>query len=167
VSLHPRYARALVNLTQVLEGQTLLDPFCGTGGLLLEAALMGVRALGSDASPEMIEGCRENMAHFGARWQRLEVLDIGEVAEAFGAVEAVATDPPYGRSASTRREPVRELHERGLRAVQDVLKPSRLAGVVLPYPCGGTEGLRLEQEHVQRVHRSLDRHYCLLRRPGS
>jgi tRNA (guanine10-N2)-dimethyltransferase len=32
VSLHPRFARALVNLTQVREGDILLDPFCGTGG---------------------------------------------------------------------------------------------------------------------------------------
>ena len=58
VSLHPRYARALVNLTRAKRGQRLLDPFCGTGGILLEAASIGLRVSGSDISPEMVEGAK-------------------------------------------------------------------------------------------------------------
>ena len=37
ISLHPRYARALINLTGVKNGGTVLDPFCGTGGIVIEA----------------------------------------------------------------------------------------------------------------------------------
>lgn len=164
VSLHPRYARALVNLTMVKKGDTLLDPFCGTGGILLEAAMVGARAIGSDASKEMVQGCRANLGHFEAEHERLEVLDIGEVPDAFHEVDAVATDPPYGRSASTMREPVRELHDRGLDVIGQVLKEGGRAGVVLPYACSGRGALDLEEAHVQRVHRSLDRHYCILRK---
>jgi tRNA (guanine10-N2)-dimethyltransferase len=164
ISLHPRYARALVNLTGVRRGQTLLDPFCGTGGILMEAALVGAKAIGSDISGVMIEGCKENMSHFGAEWDRLEAIDIGEVPGHIGEVDAVATDPPYGRSASTMREPVRELHQRGLAAISQCLKPWGLAGVVLPYPCSSKGPLNMLQSHMQRVHRSLDRHYCILKR---
>lgn len=164
ISLHPRYARALVNLTRVRAGDTLLDPFCGTGGILLEASLVGARVLGSDISPEMIEGCRENLRHFNAGYERLEVLDVEKVADTFGQVDAVATDPPYGRSATTRKEPVLGLHERGMKAIAEALAPQGKAGIVLPYPCQDRRGLELLESHRQRVHRSLDRHYCLLMR---
>ena len=46
ISLHPRLARALVNLTAVRKGESLLDPFCGTGGILIEAAMLGVNCHG-------------------------------------------------------------------------------------------------------------------------
>ena len=65
ISLHPKFARALVNMTLVKRGDRLLDPFCGTGGVLIEAASIGVRACGSDISPEMVDGCIQNMEHFG------------------------------------------------------------------------------------------------------
>jgi len=166
ISLHPRHARALVNLTRVKEGETLLDPFCGTGGILLEASLIGAKVIGSDISSEMIEGCEENMRHFGARFHRLELMDIEDVPKEFSNVDAVATDPPYGRSSSTMKEPVRDLHARAFRAIGEVLSPKGFAGIVLPYAFIGAERLVEVEEHVQRVHRSLDRHYCLLKRRG-
>jgi tRNA (guanine10-N2)-dimethyltransferase len=164
ISLHPRFARALVNLTRVRRGQTLLDPFCGTGGILLEAATLGVRVIGSDISQEMIDGCKENMDHLGASWERLEVADIGEVMDAFGQVDAVATDPPYGRSATTKREPVDDLHGRAMISIAEVLKPGAFAGVVFPKPCRVTHDMELDSEFSQKVHRSLTRHYCLFKR---
>jgi tRNA (guanine10-N2)-dimethyltransferase len=148
----------------VRRGQTLLDPFCGTGGVLLEASLVGAKALGSDISPEMIEGCAENLRHFDVRFERLEIADIGKIEEVFGTVDAVATDPPYGRSASTRREPVSALHERALVEIAGVLSPGAWAGVVLPQTVNHPSSLSLEERHSQRVHRSLTREYCLFKR---
>ena len=49
-SLHPRLARAFVNLTGISKGE-LYDPFCGAGGILIEAALCGFIAVGSDIDP--------------------------------------------------------------------------------------------------------------------
>ncbi|MGC8609676.1 MAG: TIGR01177 family methyltransferase, partial [Thermoplasmata archaeon] len=43
VSMHPKYARFLVNSAHVREGETILDPFCGTGGVLIEAAMIGIK----------------------------------------------------------------------------------------------------------------------------
>ena len=161
ISLHPRYARALVNLTRVRQGQRLLDPFCGTGGILIEAALLGARALGSDLSQEMLDGCALNMKHFHTRPERLELVDVGEIAETFGSVEAIATDPPYGRSASTMREPMKELHLRAIGSIRDVIRPGGTAAIVLPWDC--RESFDVMEHHEQRVHRSLTRHYCLIR----
>jgi Predicted DNA modification methylase len=58
VSLDPKLARTLVNLSGIRPGEHLLDPFCGTGGILIEAGLCGVGIAGTDIDEEMVEGCR-------------------------------------------------------------------------------------------------------------
>ena len=65
ISLHPRYARAIINLTGAHRGDTILDPFCGTGGLAIEAAFMGMRPIISDFDDNMIVGTQENMEYYG------------------------------------------------------------------------------------------------------
>lgn len=48
--------RALLmsNLGLVKEGRTVLDPFCGSGGLLLSSALLGARVVGADVDAELL-----------------------------------------------------------------------------------------------------------------
>jgi tRNA (guanine10-N2)-dimethyltransferase len=165
ISLHPKFARALVNLTGVRRGERLLDPFCGTGGILIEASLMGVKAIGSDISEDMVKGCQENMEHFGAEFEQLERGDVGEIHEIFGKVKFIATDPPYGRSTTTMREDIEELYLRMMESFTETMIPSGGLGLVLPKPCvDHPPGLILEENHMQRVHRSLTRHYCKFRR---
>ena len=56
ISLHPKLARVLVNISAIKRDETLLDPFCGTGGILIEAGLIGAKVIGSDIEEKMIEG---------------------------------------------------------------------------------------------------------------
>jgi tRNA (guanine10-N2)-dimethyltransferase len=165
VSLHPRYARTLVNLTRVKKGQTLLDPFCGTGGILIEASMIGAKVLGSDIAEDMAGGCVANLNHFHAPFERIDISDIGDIATVFGKVDVVATDPPYGRSASLWKEGKSSLYGRAMDAFVDSVRPSGRVGVVFPAPL---DHLRKELEetesHIQRVHRSLSRHYFIFTR---
>ena len=48
VAIFPKLSRALVNLSGVDLGEVFLDPFCGTGSLLLEAYELGAESLGAD-----------------------------------------------------------------------------------------------------------------------
>ncbi len=167
IVLHPKYARALVNLSCVRPGARLLDPFCGTGGILIEAALAGAEALGSDLDPRMVAGSRENLAHFGLAAGRLERCDVAEIPDVFGAVGAIATDPPYGRASSTGKERPGSLYKRMLDAFADALPDGGRAAVVLPdlsivrkLP----RGLKMQESHALRVHRSLVRHFVVLRK---
>jgi tRNA (guanine10-N2)-dimethyltransferase len=153
----------LINLTEARKGDTILDPFCGTGGIVLEAALLGLKAIGSDIDPEMVEGCRQNLEHFGTS-AMVEVSDIGDIQQNFGMVKAVATDPPYGRAASTKKEEINGLYERGLKAMTETVVHGGRLGVVLPREIA-SPGLELVQMHQQRVHRSLTRHYHIFTRP--
>jgi len=42
----PRISRALINLLQVQEGDTILDPFVGSGAFIADAPTMGINAIG-------------------------------------------------------------------------------------------------------------------------
>jgi len=48
---HPQMIRALLNIIKIKEGETLLDPFVGSGTAVLEAQLLGIDAVGVDISP--------------------------------------------------------------------------------------------------------------------
>ena len=48
---HPQMIRALINIIGLNEGDTLLDPFVGSGTTALEAQLIGVNCIGVDVSP--------------------------------------------------------------------------------------------------------------------
>ena len=163
ISLHPRYARALINLTGVKKGGTILDPFCGTGGIVIEAAFMGMKAIGSDFDPEMIAGTQENMDYYGLDMYDYEVLDISDIAERFGEVDAIATDPPYGRSTHTGGEDIESIYRRAMASFGDVLRMGGCAGVVLPHPIDDKR-LKLQSMFVQRVHGSLSRHYHIFKK---
>jgi predicted RNA methylase len=91
-SLPSRLARALVNLV-VPPARTLLDPFCGTGSLLLEAQAVGAQAFGVDWNPKMAGMSKRNLLHFGcpAQVEHLDALRCERPAD------AIVTDLPYGR----------------------------------------------------------------------
>jgi tRNA (guanine10-N2)-dimethyltransferase len=163
ISLHPRYARALINLTGVKRGGTVLDPFCGTGGIVIEAADMGMKAIASDFDEEMVIGCQENMEFYGLKLADFETIDIGDIPERFSDVDAVATDPPYGRSTHTGGEPIDHIYMRAMESIPKVLSADGKAGIVLPHIIDSST-MSLENVFIQRVHGSLSRHYHVFRK---
>jgi tRNA G10 N-methylase Trm11 len=62
--LPPKLARILVNLAATPDGGTLLDPFCGSGTILMEAALAtkAARIIGSDIEAKQISDTDRNTA---------------------------------------------------------------------------------------------------------
>ena len=58
--LPPKLARMMVNLAPVKAGR-ILDPFCGTGVLLQEAALLGYDVYGTDLVPKMVQFTQANL----------------------------------------------------------------------------------------------------------
>lgn len=58
--LPPKLAQTLVN-TITSKNLTIYDPFCGTGVILQEALLMGLKASGSDIEPTLVESSQANL----------------------------------------------------------------------------------------------------------
>ncbi len=48
---HPQMIRALLNIIGLKEGDTVLDPFIGSGTTAVEAQLLGINCIGVDVSP--------------------------------------------------------------------------------------------------------------------
>jgi tRNA (guanine10-N2)-dimethyltransferase len=168
VSLHPRLARALVNLSRIKAGDILLDPFCGTGGVLMEASLIGARAVGSDIDPRMVAGSTENMEKFNIKDVEVFQADIGEIKDKISHVDAIATDPPYGKSATTNREDVTSLYERAFSSFVEILRKGGYLSIVLPEKeliKLGEGHFTLLECHPHRVHRSLTRNFCVFQKP--
>ncbi len=91
VGLSTRVARSMLNLT-VAPGESVLDPFCGSGTIPLVAALSGHPAAGSDISWQIIEKAKENVAHFG----QAVSLCREDARTQEGRADAVVTNLPYG-----------------------------------------------------------------------
>ena len=118
--------------------------------------MIGAKVLGSDIAEDMAGGCVANLNHFQAPFERVDVSDIGDIASVFGKVDVVATDPPYGRSASLWKEGKSSLYARAMDAFVDTVRPGGRAGVVFPAPLEHhREELMEIESHIQRVHRSL------------
>jgi len=60
--LPPKLARMMVNYAGQPRGNTLWDPFCGSGTVMMEALLLGYKVVGSDVDPVSISETTENLA---------------------------------------------------------------------------------------------------------
>lgn len=170
VSLHPKFARVLVNLTRVHDGQTLLDPFCGTGGILIEAGLVGARPVGIDADEGAAAGARQNLDHFGVLGAQVHHGRARDAARLLaGQTAAIATDPPYGRASSTLKAGARAVIEDSAAGLAEALvEGGRLALCLPDLALAGPLEAFLSREFTigQKVHASLTRHYLVLRKGG-
>jgi tRNA (guanine10-N2)-dimethyltransferase len=155
----PRNARAVVNLSLVRPGETLYDPFCGTGGLLGEADLIGASPLGSDADPVMLAGCRMNFPSIP-----LFLADARAIPLGAGSAGAIVTDLPYGTSSWIRSPNLDDLYGGALGEIHRVLQSGRRAVVVTHREIAGIAGslFTVLQVHRQRVHKSLTRRITVL-----
>ena len=96
-SLHPKIARALINLTGAKENECVLDPFCGSGGILIEAGLMGINVVGYDVDKKMIEGCQKNLQYFNIKKYEIFNADALKISKKF---DYIVTDLPYGLNSN-------------------------------------------------------------------
>lgn len=110
VSLDPVLARVLVNLSEVSAGETVLDPFCGTGGILIEAGLCGCGVAGLDIKDEMVNGTRENLEEYGIIAHDIREGEASEALEIFDA-DVLITDLPYGKASKESGDPVQDFLE--------------------------------------------------------
>lgn len=58
--LPPKLAQILINLAQPGTDEIIVDPFCGSGTVLMESMIMGLNSEGSDISEAMINCSKKN-----------------------------------------------------------------------------------------------------------
>ncbi len=163
-AIFPKLSRALVNLSRCREGQTLLDPFAGTGSILIEAAEVGILPLGFDQTQKMVNGSLANMKGFAQSW--LGVVRADAFNPPVTKVDGVVTDAPYGRASSTRGKGAANVLQLALETFPSILgKGSRLV-IMHPkhIPAEPSSELETEEEHYLYIHKRLTRAITVLRR---
>lgn len=114
--LPPKLAQIIINLA--IAGNKsdirLLDPFCGTGVILQEAALLGLKIYGSDLEPRMIDYTRENLSWIDDRLSNTP-LEVGDATSHVWSekIDCIATETFLGRPFSkepTQNQLMEEMH---------------------------------------------------------
>lgn len=139
-STNPVIAAVMVRLAKIQPGQTVLDPFCGAGTLLVLAAAMAEpgRLLGGEIQPRWLDAARSNL---GAG--HLARADARRLPVASGTVDRVLANLPFGKRVGSHRIN-EDLYPAALREIARVL-PGNGRAVLL------TEDKRLFRETVQRT----------------
>lgn len=147
-SISPRLSNILINLSGAKEDDTLLDPFCGVGTILQEAALNRINVIGVDIDEECIEAAKENLKWLSKEYnsdfnERLMIGDSRELSKYFGenSIDAIATEPylgpPLKKKPSLQEvdkifEEIKDLYEDSLKEMYKVLKPGKKIAIVSP-----------------------------------
>lgn len=150
-SISPRLSNILINLSGAKEGDTLLDPFCGIGTILQEAALNEINILGLDIDRECVESAKENLRWLSKEY-RLDLNNLNEkiisgdakkLNEYFkeNSIDAIATEPYLGpplkkkpsmQEVNKMFEEIKNIYEESLKEMYKILKTKKRISIVSP-----------------------------------
>ena len=168
-TLSPKLSRLFVNLSRLRRGDVFLDPFCGVGGFALEACLLGAsKVICSDIDREAVIGALENLRHYACHSTVAIHSNSAMTPLAGETVDAIATDPPYGRSTTTKGAGYEELTLAFLEEAKRVLKKGRYLVYAGPYErnpwiLARRVGLEVLGRYHMFVHGSLVREVVVAR----
>ena len=148
--LPPKLARMMVNLAGVdAKSSYLLDPFCGSGTILMEASLLGFdNVIGSDISQRAIDDTGDNLVWLQDEQYRVadntliceSATELGKHLEK-NSVDVIVTEPFLGNPRSGRErvqdiehavEALTELYESSFEELDQILKPGGTIVVASP-----------------------------------
>lgn len=169
-SMSPKLARGMVNLTRAKKGSTVLDPFCGTGGILIEAGIIGARVIGTDIDEKMVEGTKKNLEYCSIENYKIFQGDARHITLE-EKVDAIVTDPPYGISASTAGVDSKTIYEESLASMQELIKEDGYICMATPHYLDIHElvshtKFEIIEQYEIRMHKSLTRVISVLTKTG-
>jgi tRNA (guanine10-N2)-dimethyltransferase len=169
-SMNPPLARAMVNLSRALPKRIFYDPFCGAGGILIEAGLMGCKLIGSDIDIKMVLGAEKNLKHYNLKDCNIIQSDAKHLP--INKADSIATDPPYGGAASTKGIRPERLIARFIEEIADLSSSIGHICIGIPSTIDPSEhlkevGLQIIEKHLVRAHKSLTRQIIVLRKSAT
>jgi len=146
-----KLSRVMINLAGFKEGDTICDPFCGTGTTLLEAESMGINSIGIDFDKKMCDLSKKNLKEnqFDSKIFNSDYKYINKIENKY---DGIVTDLPYGRASKTSEPPERLLRN----FVSIIPKKKKL---VIMCKKGSEKGLKLIPSKKYEIyrHKSLTR----------
>lgn len=160
-AMQPDLSRCLVNLSRTKIGGRILDPFSGTGGIMVEAILLGYEVYGVELKKWIALGSLRNLRYYTPG---LENIIVGDARKLMFRrfFDSVVTDPPYGRSTTVLGYSLTNLLEAFFFEAKEHLKDESTIALVTPEEISIEDiatdaGYRLQEYYKIRIHRSLIR----------
>jgi len=146
-----KLSRAMINLAGFKEGDTICDPFCGTGTTLLEAESMGINSIGIDFDKKMCDLSKKNLKEnqFDSKIFNSDYKYIDKIKNKY---DGIVTDLPYGRASKTSEPP-----EKLLRNFISIIPKKKKLAIMCKK--GSEKGLKLIPSKRYEIyrHKSLTR----------
>ena len=160
-SMAPMDARAFSNIAGAAPGARILDPMCGTGGVLVEAGLAGASVVGSDAQRKMVRGARRNLGSYldGGTVVRGDATRLPFAADSF---DGAVFDAPYGRQSAIAGDSLETLVEGALAEAKRVAARAVVVGDRPWNDAAAAAGWTVTDRFDRRVHGSLVRYVHVL-----
>lgn len=147
--LPPKLARIMINLTGSQTNTTLLDPFCGSGTVLIEAIDLGfTNLMGSDISDKAIADTQKNVDwYIQKNNQKINLKLFTSDARAIEkriepwSIDAIVSEPFMGiplRGNETKEQltisarNLRTLYENAFKIFTKILKPNGVVVFIIP-----------------------------------
>ncbi|MBI5680443.1 MAG: TIGR01177 family methyltransferase [Methanobacterium sp.] len=160
-SMSPKLARGMNNLARVKQGSVVLDPFCGTGGILIEAGISGAKIVGIDIDEKMVEGTKKNLEYCNIKDYDVFQGDARKINIPY-KVDAIVTDPPYGISASTAGDESKNIYKATLSSMENIIKDDGYICMATPHyldinALASHTKFKIIEQYEIRMHKSLTR----------
>ncbi len=124
LAISPRLAKIMLNLSEVKRGQTIVDPFCGIGVILIEALLQEIKVMGIDKDKEAIEMANKNLQWLKFKKENYKLYNEDSSKIVFSNCDALVTEPDFGEilNVSPSKEKAKEMVENYEKLIIKVLK---------------------------------------------
>lgn len=168
-AMQPDFSRAMVNLAEVKLGGRILDPFSGTGGIMIEAGLLGYEVYGIELKDWIAEGALKNLKAYLQGEEFMIVGDARKPMFRYNLFDAIITDPPYGRSTTIPSRSIQSLLSKFLSESIQLLRDHGRIVIASPADVeleeiAADHGLKVLETHLARVHGSLVRKVVVLKK---
>lgn len=119
LSISPRLAKIMINLSGIKKGETLLDGFCGVGVILQEALLQKINVIGIDKDKNAIEEARENLEWFKFNKKNYKLISNDSSKIKIREVHAMASEPDFGKIL--KKVPTVEYAKKTIKDFEDLM----------------------------------------------
>jgi tRNA G10 N-methylase Trm11 len=147
----PKLAKMMLNISGAPKDAIILDPFCGSGTIITEAAILGYKNLtGTDISEKAIEDTNKNIEWVKNEYRRPETTYIIKQSDVHGiakiitpnSIDAIITEPYLGPPlhGNEREDTIQknitelsELYSAAFSELYKVAKKSAIMVIVIPF----------------------------------
>lgn len=147
----PKLAKMMLNLSGAKKDAIILDPFCGSGTIITEAAILGYKNLtGTDISEKAVEDTNKNIDWVKNEYHRPETIykinhsDVRELSKIItpNSVDAIITEPYLGPPlhGNEREDTIQKniielsgLYSAAFSELYKVAKKSAIMVIIIPF----------------------------------